>query len=150
MQEARGYGIPIASSGDTSDKYVFYYYWGRGDWSDDNCWDDHVSTETRIEALNELFDIAVELSKTFTLKVLYVRGSGKGYLSSHLFSLNKVIKYDTFRDYYNYGSSRPLNYVIFVYGITEKYMLEYQCFHHIYMFINIHIIRNQSNIQEIH
>ena len=78
VEEVCHRGISIKSFGDTSDKYVFhpghlgydfYYFWGKGQWSNKTCWSNKVPDEICTEALEKLYIIGQELSKSFKVKI---------------------------------------------------------------------------------
>lgn len=122
--EARGYGIPIASFGDTSDKLVFHpghlgynfdYAWGNGSWTDRSCWNKKVDKTIISEANSRIFNIAKLLCKKYKVHLVNVSGTCKGYLSTQLFeSKNLEDNYDVFKEN-NYLTD---DLVLFVYGIN--------------------------------
>ena len=123
VKEAKGYGIPISSFGDTEDKMVFHpghlgydfnYHWGEEKWTNEDCWEEHVDKETKIKALKELLELGIELNDRFDVDFLYVSGTKKGYLSSRLYTIDEI-ESDNFPD-------DEYEYVMFVYGISRKYM----------------------------
>lgn len=129
VREARGHGIPIACFGDTSDKLVlhaghlgheFDYPWGREYWTDEAGWDDKVPKETKRTAMYELLLLARFLAPTFPVKVLRVRGTGKGYLSykNCLSPLEAIGPDGEMKKVYSES-------VLFVYGLTYAFMRDF-------------------------
>lgn len=136
VEEARGYGIPISSFGDTSDKIVitpthftekdvFNYSWGRGFWTNERCWSRKISDEERMKVYNKMSEFINICNKYYDIGILDVSGSEKGYLSSTL------VKYDKLTD--NLGSTfikiigedfRVRDFVIFIYGLDSDIMKE--------------------------
>lgn len=118
--EARGYGIPIASFGDTRDKlvlhpghlgYNFDYYWGNGSWSDSTCWNEF--TEEIGDAYDDLQEIGnfLEGTEKFTVSYCNVSGSCKGYLSTDFL--------------WGCRENEVSDIVLFVYGLTTEYMKKF-------------------------
>ena len=114
IEEGRGYGIPIASFGDTSDKivlhpghlgYNFNYFWGKGSWGSGDCFYD-IDYEKKLQANNELASVGQYLIKMgYKVNVCSPSGSEKGYLSTELMEIEDIENNDN-------------DFVLFVYGLT--------------------------------
>ena len=98
VEEARGFGIPIASFGNTRDKivihpghlgYNFNYFWGQGHWASASCWDvsqDSETEERQNDASRFLDALALYLQKERRMKVwrVWPSGNDKGHLSTRI------------------------------------------------------------------
>ena len=123
VEEARGYGISIASFGDTSDKivlhpghlgYKFNYYWGNGSWGDSPCFYEE-DIDIIFEANNILISIGIGLiQKGYRIEFCSPSGTVKGYLSTKFFDFT-IDDLDNL-DELNVDFSK--DFVLFVYGMS--------------------------------
>lgn len=91
IYEAREYGIHVSAFGDTIDKFVitpkdlgydFDYAFGNGSWTSvDGCYQD-MTDEEKLQAYYRLIEIAKFLDKKCDVSMVFIRGNGKGYIST--------------------------------------------------------------------
>lgn len=147
IEEARDYGIPIASVGDTSDKIVlhpghilpniaaeyklFDYFWGDGRWSDRQCYchiDDHIK-----DSINSLLAyVGVLLNNLgFRVEPYYAGGTCKGYLDfDNMYFYKETLDLEDrqnaefrngiFKHMRDSGVWYGKDYVLFVFGINRN------------------------------
>lgn len=138
--EARDHGISIRAFGNTRNKTVihpgymgvpFNYYWGKGSWSSESCFDDEVCYEERVNANTRLYSLAQLITegseeKKCSIRVRFVKilGSGKGHLSNILLRVNLGVDFQTFIE--QSAVDMDDDYVIFVYhaDVFGDYELE--------------------------
>jgi hypothetical protein len=134
VMEARERGVPIASFGDTSDKRVFHaghlgyykfdYYWGRGSWGSDYCWENATKEEDLIKGVNaDLLEMAKKFKEYgHKVKICFPSGNGKGYLSTIIIDYPIT---ESEKDQFEWGQKQIYDMVLFVYNIDETKMRHY-------------------------
>lgn len=123
LQEAQGHGISISSFGDTSDKivlhpghlgYIYNYYWGDGYWGDTSCWN-LTSEDIIYKANQELYNLGLNLNKTYTVWLFHPSGSSQGHLHSFYYDFHKLPNsYDEFIQSRYYCD----DFVLFIFGLN--------------------------------
>jgi hypothetical protein len=129
VEDGRGHGIPIASFGDTMDKvvlhpghlgYKFDYFWGRGHWSSESCWDKEASERDVVKSNKALWRIAHELRELkYFVWIVLPSGNDKGYLSTRVLESSEWMKFTSLDELMD--EFQRTDVVLFVFGDLPDY-----------------------------